>query len=98
MTDVPAPLTSGEEVTLRRIALGLTPLRLLPPQHVSRLERLNLIKGGGSAYQLTTLGWQRYHELPRPRPTADAAPAATIEQMLLSVVRYLESRNNRRRP
>lgn len=99
-TEAPTSLTSSEEVTLRRLALGLTPLRLLPEDHVRCLERLNLIEPGGDGYQLTPRGWTRYQELPRPQQLApESPPAAAIEQMLLNVVDTLNNRqrNSRRR-
>jgi hypothetical protein len=98
MTDLLEPLTSGEEVTLRRIALGSNSLHLLPADHVSRLKRLTLIEGGDDGYRLTTLGRQCYAALPRPvRSVADASPAAAIEQMLSDVVQSMKTRKQNRR-
>jgi hypothetical protein len=97
MTDVAAPLTASEKVTLRRIALGSTSL-LLPEEQVSRLERLNLIEAVGGGYQLTPMGRERYEALPRPMSWAvDSSPAATIEQMLSEVVQSLEKRKQKSR-
>ena len=60
-----APLSSNEEVTFRRVAIGATPPDRLTAQHLKRLEQLKLIASNGVGYELTPLGRQRYNELPR---------------------------------
>jgi hypothetical protein len=61
-----APLSPNEEVTLRRVALGLTKTRDLPRRDLDRLKRLELVETVGKQPVLTALGRQRYGMLPRP--------------------------------
>jgi hypothetical protein len=82
-----APLSSNEEITLRRLAIGSTSQHKLPAEHLKRLERLKLIEVSRSGYRLTPLGRQRYDALPRPAGLAiDGSPRA-IEQMLSNLIR-----------
>jgi hypothetical protein len=57
-----APLSLSEELTLRRIALGIADVKELPEQSISRLRGMGLID---DANRLTTAGPQRYEDLPR---------------------------------
>jgi len=98
MSDVAAPLTASEKITLRRIALGSTSPRGLPEDQVSRLQRLNLIQAVGSGYQLTPQGKAFYETLPRPMSwTADLSPTVAIEQMLSEVVQSVKERKRKSR-
>jgi hypothetical protein len=80
-------LSSNEEVTLRRVAMGPTAQHNLPAAHLKRLEQLKLIEGGRGGYRLTPLGRQRYNALPRPAGLAIDGSPREIEQMLSSLVR-----------
>jgi hypothetical protein len=60
-----APLSPGEEVTLRRLALGISSLNDLPIVHLQRLEQLGLIKLDGDRGNLTSIGVARYQTLPK---------------------------------
>jgi len=98
MSDVAAPLTASEKITLRRIALGSNSPRRLPEDQVSRLQRLNLIEAVGSGYQLTPQGKEYYEALPRPMSwTADLSPTVAIEQMLSEVVQSAKERKRKSR-
>ena len=61
-----APLCPHEEVTLRRVALGISKAKLLPARDVAHLIRLCLIDEKDGRLSLTALGRQRYQGLPRP--------------------------------
>jgi hypothetical protein len=84
-----APLSSSEEVTLRRVAMGST--QKLPAQHLKRLEQLKLIVSSGGGYQLTPLGRQRYNGLPRAAALATDGSPGEIEQILTSVIQSKKS-------
>jgi hypothetical protein len=60
-----APLSPNEEITLRRIALGVVPTGDLLPRDVARLVLLALIERDGERLRLTPLGQMRYEALPR---------------------------------
>ena len=82
-----APLSSNEEVTLRRVAMGPIAAHKLPTEHLKRLEQLKLIEAAGGGHQLTPLGRQRYNELPRPAALATDGSPREIEQILANVIR-----------
>lgn len=65
MTDTTfAPLTSDEEVTLRRVAFGESPASTLRARDLARLRHLRLIDGGREP-QLTAGGRARFEALPK---------------------------------
>jgi hypothetical protein len=78
-----APLSPHEEVTLRRIALGISESKLLPARDLAYLLRLSLIEENDGRLSLTALGRQRYQGLPRP----DAEPPPHAENETDSVLR-----------
>jgi hypothetical protein len=80
-----APLSSNEEVTLRRVAMGSS--YKLPAQHLKRLEQLNLIAPTGGGYQLTPLGRQRHDALPRAAALASNGSPGEIEQILSNIIK-----------
>jgi hypothetical protein len=82
-----APLSSNEEVTLRRVAMGPISPHKLPADHLKRLEQLNLIEAARGGFQLTPLGRQRYDALPRPAGMAIDGSPRQIEQMLSNLIR-----------
>ena len=61
-----APLSPHEEVTLRRVALGISKAKLLPARDVAHLISLRLVDEKDGRLSLTALGRQRYQGLPRP--------------------------------
>ena len=62
-----APLSPTEELTLRRVALGIAKWRELPDRALARLRRLGLVDDEN---HLTAGGHARYDALPRPQRTA----------------------------
>ena len=60
-----APLSPHEEVTLRRIALGISKANHLPPRDVAHLICLRLAAEKDGRLSLTPLGRRRYDGLPR---------------------------------
>ena len=78
-----APLSPHEEVTLRRVALGISKAELLAARDVSHLIRLCLIDEKDGRLSLTALGRQRYQALPRP-----AARSAAGEDEVDAVLRF----------
>ena len=76
-----APLSRHEEAALRKIGFGIKVT--IEPNHLRRLQHLELVQWDGRAWQLTQVGRQRYKSLviDPVRPSApvaelDAAPAA----------------------
>ena len=67
-----APLSPNEEITLRRVALGLSPARDLPPRDLARLAALALVDATDDGPRLTLLGRQRYHALAGGEPTGSS--------------------------
>jgi hypothetical protein len=59
-----APLSPHEEVTFRRVALGISKAELLPARDVERLKALSLIEEHESHLRLTPTGRKRYQALP----------------------------------
>ena len=55
-----APLSPNEELTLRRVALGIALAKDLPAGDVLRLRNLALIDDRGEHFGLTALGKERY--------------------------------------
>ena len=58
-----APLSPNEELTLRRVALGIALAKDLPAGDVLRLLNLGLIEDRGEHFGLTALGRERYEHL-----------------------------------
>ena len=58
-----APLSPHEEVTLRRIALGITQAPHLSKSDIKRLKALSLIEENGGDLGLTPMGSDRYLSL-----------------------------------
>jgi hypothetical protein len=61
-----APFSPHEEVTFRRIALGISEAKHLLACDVARLIHLCLIDEKDGRLSLTGLGRRRYEGLPRP--------------------------------
>ena len=58
-----AHLSLNEELTLRRVALGIAPAKDLPAADVLRLRNLELIENRDERLVLTALGHERYGRL-----------------------------------
>jgi hypothetical protein len=60
-----APLSPNEEVTLRRVALGVAKPARLSERDLERLKALSLIEEHGGGLRLTPTGRERYLALPK---------------------------------
>jgi hypothetical protein len=60
-----APLSPNEEVTLRRIAIGIATVSELRSRDVTRLIRLLLVEQREGRFVLTDQGHARYRSLPK---------------------------------
>ncbi len=97
MSDAPfVLLTAEEEVTLRRVAFGESPVATLRAQDLSRLRRLRLIDQGKEP-RLTAGGRAHFESLPKPammdkragrslgeeidRRLRDVRPAGTVDRL-----------------
>ncbi len=81
-----APLSPNEEVTLRRVALGISPMKDLAPRDLMRLKSLALVEIDAGVARLTDFGRQRYSALPRAVPVKnfssyEAMVAAVSERL-----------------
>jgi hypothetical protein len=81
-----APLSPNEELTLRRVALGVAPKEILPTRDLARLKKLDLVEGDGALLTLTSLGRQRYLALPRAMRIDDVAPPEQLAKALMPYV------------
>jgi hypothetical protein len=61
--DLKAPLSPHEEVTLRRIGLGISEAKHLLARDVKRLKALSLIQERENHLRLTPTGRKRYQAL-----------------------------------
>ncbi len=62
---ISAPLSPNEEVTLRRVALGIAGRKELRAADLARLIHLHLVEEIDGRLSLTDLGRQRYQLLPK---------------------------------
>ena len=76
-----APLSPHEEVTLRRVALGIADPAELPARDVERLKSLMLVEEHGAALRLTAVGKQRYRGLPNSAAFDPGAPDEALARM-----------------
>lgn len=60
-----APLSVNEEITLRRVALGISKAANLSEFDIKRLKALSLVEEKGGSLQLTATGRARYVALPK---------------------------------
>lgn len=70
----PAPLTSNEEITLRRVAFGQSDVSSLRPQDLSRLRALKLIEGSAREPTLTMGGKRCFAALPKAASFTEFTP------------------------
>ena len=76
-----APLSPHEEVTLRRIALGISKASQLPLRDVAYLIPLCLVADKEGRLSLTDIGRKRYRALPKAAgmtAVADEGQAAAV--------------------
>jgi len=87
-----APLTTGERITLRRLAYGQSDPASLSAQDLRRFRELGLIDGPARAPTMTASGQRCFKALARPV----ALPQPGLEQALADMLRVL--RQGRGRP
>lgn len=66
---------------MRRVALGISPMKDLAPRDLARLTSLSLIEIDAGVARLTEFGRQRYRALPRAADVKDVS----LEAMLAAV-------------
>ncbi len=66
---------------MRRVALGISPMKDLAPRDLARLASLSLIEIDAGVARLTEFGRQRYRALPRAADVKDVS----LEAMLAAV-------------
>ena len=77
-----APLSPHEEVTLRRMAIGIAKLPDLPGRNIERLKALLLIEEHGGGFRLTSVGRERYLALPKSAGISEPeAPSKLVSKM-----------------
>jgi hypothetical protein len=76
-----APLSPHEEVTLRRVALGIANPVDLPAKDVERLTSLLLIEEFSAGLRLTPIGKKRYLALPNSGAFDSGAPDKGLAKM-----------------
>ena len=77
-----APLSPHEEVTLRRVALGIAQPVDLPAKDIERLKALVLVEDHGASLRLTPVGKKRYLALPNSSVVFDTdAPDEALAKM-----------------
>jgi hypothetical protein len=84
-------LSPNEEVTLRRIALGVAKAKHLRPQDVTRLIQLGLVADGDGRLALTDTGRQRYGALPKAASIAGVGDVKEFAAVLKRGFRGPES-------
>jgi hypothetical protein len=76
-----APLSPHEEVTLRRVAIGIANPADFPAKDVERLKALMLVEEYEAALRLTAVGKQRYRGLPNSAAFDSGAPDEALAKM-----------------
>jgi len=69
-----APLSSNEEVTLRRVAFGQSAVWAMRAEDLAHLRQLELIDDGKDGPQLTASGRLRFEGLPKALTLVDRGP------------------------
>jgi hypothetical protein len=70
---ITALLSPNEEVTLRRVGLGIAARKSLRSDNLARLIRLQLVEEADDRLVLTDTGRQRYQALPKAPDMGDVA-------------------------
>jgi hypothetical protein len=77
-----AQLSPNEEVSLRRVAIGIAQPAYLPARDIAQLMALSLIEEHGAGLRLTPLGRERYLSLPNSGAIYDSdRPDVFISKM-----------------
>lgn len=75
MTETPLVILSpSEEITLRRVAFGESPVRTLREEDLVRLRRLRLIDDGKDGPRLTVSGRVHFDALPKAAMMGERGP------------------------
>ena len=88
------PLSTSEEITLRRVAHGQSDVGRLPASDLVRLRGLRLVDGQAARPTLTAEGRRRFDELAKPVPLQ----AFDAEGTLTSLVKRLQARTPKAHP
>ena len=88
-----APLTTVEQITLRRVAYGQSIPGSLPIRDLRRLRELGLIEGSVQSPVMTASGRRCFEALPRPATLSQTG----LEQTLADMLRSLREGRKRRR-
>jgi hypothetical protein len=81
-----APLSPHEEVTLRRVAIGIAKPADLPARDVERLKTLMLVEQNGDGLQLTPVGRERYLALPNSADISESDPPDELVSKMAELV------------
>jgi hypothetical protein len=81
-----APLSANEEVTLRRVALGIAKAANLSELDIKRLRALSLIEENDGSLRLTPTGRERYLALPK---SAAVDQSASPDDFVSKLVSYM---------
>jgi hypothetical protein len=92
LTDA-APLTTSEQITLRRVAYGQSDPASLSARDLRRLRELGLIEGSARAPAMTASGQHCFDSLSRPATLQHAG----LEQVLTDTLQVLRQSGHRRR-
>jgi hypothetical protein len=86
MTRSDTPLTTDEEITLRRVAYGQSEVTHLRANDLARLRELALIAGSPRVPTLTAAGKERFDRLAKPAMVTDFNAqnelAATLNRLM----------------
>ena len=82
----PAPLSSNEAITLRRVAFGQSDGDRLRSQDLARLRALKLIEGSAREPTLTADGKRRFDALPKAAALTEFKPH---DELLTAMTRLL---------
>jgi hypothetical protein len=74
-------LSPNEEITLRRVAFGESPVRSMRAQDLVQLRRLRLIDDGKDGPRLTASGRKHFDTLPKAVALADSGPQDLLKAM-----------------
>ena len=81
-----APLSPNEEVTLRRVAIGIAKSAELPLRDVRRLKALLLVEETDGDLRLTPAGRERYLALPN---SAGVFKSGTADELVSKMAEFV---------
>lgn len=77
----PVLLSPEEEITLRRVAFGESPVRTLRAADLARLRRLRLIDDGRDGPRLTASGRAHFDLLPKAAMLTERGPRSLTREV-----------------